>query len=119
MPDADGSPTGGRDDRAEQKESGAPVSDGTGGKQQVDPPEYRSFGDFKMTADGRVAHCSWRGHHGRGRGQAFADQGDANVNVARSRERGRKRSADEGVVPRRSRSDPEDPALLAFDVRPL
>jgi uncharacterized protein (DUF927 family) len=50
-PDADGNPTSGRDDHPRH----APEGDGAEGKPQVDPPEYRSFGDFKMTEDGLVA----------------------------------------------------------------
>jgi hypothetical protein len=54
-PDADGNPTSGRDDCPERRDDDAPASDGTGGKPQVDPPEYRSFGDFKTTGHGLAA----------------------------------------------------------------
>jgi hypothetical protein len=45
-PNADGNQTSGRDDPPARKDNGGPASDGTAGKPQVDPPEYRSFGDY-------------------------------------------------------------------------
>ena len=60
-PIADGNPTSERDDRPARKGNGGPESDGADGEPQLDPPEYRSFGDFKMTADGLVAPAGPQG----------------------------------------------------------
>jgi hypothetical protein len=49
-PDASGNPASKHDDHPEP-----PQSDGAGGEPQVDAPEYRSFGDFQMTAEGLVS----------------------------------------------------------------
>jgi hypothetical protein len=49
-PDADANPASERDDHREP-----PESDGADGEPQTVPPEYRSFGDFQMTADGLFA----------------------------------------------------------------
>jgi uncharacterized protein (DUF927 family) len=53
--DPDGNPTSERHDHPEHQDNGAPEGGGAAGEPQVDPPEYRSFGDFKMTGDGLVA----------------------------------------------------------------
>ena len=54
-PDADSNTTNERNDHRDRKDKGAPESDGAGGEPQLDPPGYRSIGDFKMTPDGLVA----------------------------------------------------------------
>jgi hypothetical protein len=52
---ADGNQTSARDDHPARKDNGGPEGDCADGEPQVDPPEYRSFGHFKMTEDGLVA----------------------------------------------------------------